>query len=175
MGVVGTDGIVVATEARAISQTPKDQENKIWTRFDDKGLGHVYIPKPEKYGLPPGLPSEDGQERKKYGLSWAHQLRCLKMIRDQYLGSQHTGIEQVSRKDSEAWLKVRRMQQIDGCFDYLRQNIECISDMTVEWPNSHSDELGHFQIDGIGLKHQCRKQVRPFPLLLRAEGTNRVH
>lgn len=44
------------------------------------------------------------------------------------------------------------------CFDYLRQTISCVSDLTLEGLNEHSNET-NFDIDGYGVVHECKSQV----------------
>jgi hypothetical protein len=48
------------------------------------------------------------------------------------------------------------LHHIEHCFEYLRQNIECISDMTIEWADPEAMDP---QINGNGVSHQCRKKV----------------
>ncbi|KUJ21547.1 uncharacterized protein LY89DRAFT_767551 [Mollisia scopiformis] len=150
------------TEVRIISKTPPDQMEKIWDTLITREQGLVWIDNPEEHGFPPGLPNGPGGQRNVYGLSYAHQLHCLMMIRNEYHALQRNESKQILGPDGEASLDTmtkRRIHHIEHCFDYLRQSVECVSDMTIEWADPEPDELGNlYHINGYGVLHQCRKR-----------------
>lgn len=143
-------------------QTPANKRDEIWESLKPERLGFIYVEHPEKHGLPPGLPFANGQARKKYGLSWGHQLHCLSMIRDE-LHTYQNDCTQTSGGVNGAFLDcntMSRLHHIEHCFDYLRQAIQCASDMTIEWAVSQPDELENpYHINGYGVQHRCRKLV----------------
>jgi hypothetical protein len=49
-------------------------------------------------------------------------------------------------------------RHVAHCFDYLRQGIQCASDMTLEWANWEGEEGP--RIDGWGVVHRrCKSWV----------------
>jgi hypothetical protein len=149
---IGLMLILVSVEIHTINRTPREQEDSVWVNLTSKDQGYVLIGSPEKYGLLPGVPNGVDGSRNVYGVSWTHQLHCLAMIRDQYHSMQ--GKHTDNRRDSHGDL-----HHIEHCFDYLRQNIECVSDMTLEWADKERTKNGDLQINGYGIIHKCRNKV----------------
>lgn len=143
---------LVAVELRTINRYPREQEEAIWANLTSGDEGYILIDNPDRYGLPPGVPNGIDGYRNVYGVSWTHQLHCLMMIRDQYHSMQ--GMLKHDRRDDHGDL-----HHIEHCFDYLRQNIECVSDMTIEWADKERTNKEDLQINGYGISHQCRKRV----------------
>ena len=139
-------------ETRTINRTPRAQEDAIWANLTFGDQGYVLIENPDKHGLPPGVTNGADRQRNVYGVSWTHQLHCLMMIRDEYHSMQ--GRHKRDRRDGHG-----DIHHIEHCFDYLRQNIECVSDMTIEWADKERTRNGDLQINGYGINHQCRKKV----------------
>ena len=138
--------------------------NETWETLHFEELGFIYVPNPQEHALPSGLPLILGGERKKYGLSCGHQLHCLKMIHDEHQALQRRESKEITShgegEESLDKMTARPVHHIEHCFDYLRQNIQCNSDMTIEWADPKPDELGNlYHINGYGVQHQCRKRV----------------
>jgi hypothetical protein len=120
-------------------------------------LPFIWIDNPEEYGLLPGVPIsgdwKQGGPRKVYGVSWTHQLHCLIMLRDEFhcVKGELDACEPRS-KGEEAFFH----SHVEHCWSYLRQIIDCNSDMTVEAAEPGSI---HPRINGFGVNHQCRKKV----------------
>lgn len=158
-----TNITIVPTELRMIAATPADQLEDVWNNIVPENRGFVWIDNPEKYGFPPGL-SQGHDERKVYGVSWAHQLHCLRTIRNKYHHLQSSqsqnflGLEDEASPDPSVSMD---LHHIEHCFDYLRQNIECISDMAIEWADPFPNKLieHQYHINGYGVFHQCRRKV----------------
>jgi hypothetical protein len=147
-------------ETRSFSPTPRERSDETWKCLPN-GNGLAYLDSAAARSLPPGLPSGDGQ-RNLYGISWTHQLYCLSVIRSHlYLLS-----ESQSSVDHQHNLSLAehqsRLDHLETCFDYLRQKIFCIGDMTLEWPTHGGDpnRSDHdFRIDGFGIEHRCSSKV----------------
>ncbi|KAH8596221.1 hypothetical protein B0O99DRAFT_621293 [Bisporella sp. PMI_857] len=139
-------------EHRIISRIPPEREEAIWDNLRLEDPGFVWIDNPSKYGLPLGVPHGPKGLRKLYGLSWTHQLHCLMMIRDEYHSLQSRA-NPGRRAEADPGPS---LHHIEHCFDYLRQNIECVSDMTIEWADQDPEKDP--QINGYGVSHVCRKK-----------------
>ena len=57
--------------------------------------------------------------------------------------------------NTSATLPTHKLVHLFHCVDYLRQNILCQADTTLEWQSESNSEL----IDGYGPPHQCRNWV----------------
>lgn len=104
--------------------------------------GGIFIHDPQQFGLLPGI--ETSSDYESFPVSVFHQLHCLKTVRAQ-LASLVNGW---SVDDPLAF-------HADHCFDYLRQNIMCAADLTLE--KARVDPDGHRRAtDGWGTIHHCK-------------------
>ena len=80
-----TDSSVVPVHPQRVSlqpnftAPPEEEIGNVWRESMPSAL-FIYIDDPEKYGLEPGMPSDNGTERKAYGVTWTHEYHCLVMI-----------------------------------------------------------------------------------------------
>ena len=160
-------------EPRIFHRTPFEESNKIWKCLPNgNGLVHLSLPttptSKQLQILPLGLPSEDGT-RNLYGISWTHQLYCLGIIRSEFYslsGNTTSEVERLLDRDARGGDEAFRAHVVEDCFDYLRQKIFCVADMTVEGAAEGLDDDGfgnRDRIDGFeGVEHQCRVKVSLF-------------
>ena len=147
----------VLFESRIFQRTSTEESKKAWECLPN-GNGLVLL---SSSSLPPGLPSDDHGGRNLYGISWAHQLYCLTVVRDEFYAlKENYRTVRFLNKDPLGGDETYRLHIIEECYDYLRQRIMCTGDMSIEWPTSGESELGgHGRIDGFGAEHQCREKV----------------
>ncbi|POS68589.1 hypothetical protein DHEL01_v213016 [Diaporthe helianthi] len=104
----------------------------------------------ELAGLDGGLPN--GNERTAvYGVSWTHQMHCLSMIRDVFwdlMRMRHQMLTPSVDDGSRSEEKMKLLDHISHCFDYLHQGIVCGADTTLE-PAAVDDEAEP-HINGYG-------------------------
>lgn len=84
------------------------------------------------------------------------------MIRDEYRALLQNTSDFIYDVERLGATERARFHHIDHCFHYLRENIRCNRDMTLEWAADYPGELSNLHhIDGYGIQHQCRNQVAP--------------
>ncbi|RAK98816.1 uncharacterized protein BO80DRAFT_360934, partial [Aspergillus ibericus CBS 121593] len=121
------------------------------------------IDEPARYNLPPGI-LLNGRHNK-YGVSWAHQYHCLRMLRDEFWAhvENRSTLVGLTLNDDPTIPDVVKLTHLDHCHGYLLQAILCNMDMTIEYPTGLG--VSHGTIDGAGIAHTCTKRVS-FPLLI---------
>ncbi|TLD34271.1 hypothetical protein PspLS_01041 [Pyricularia sp. CBS 133598] len=129
-------------------QEPNDESIAAWNSLLPKGRGWVHMRNktalPDMPGLNQSLPEHIALP------SVYHQLHCLySTMRSYYdlldiVKNNHTKRE--LPKDP-AWNK----EHLNHCWDYLRQNIMCTADVTLEW-HRWNEKVE----DGWGYEHQCK-------------------
>ncbi|RFU79491.1 hypothetical protein TARUN_2698 [Trichoderma arundinaceum] len=103
---------------------------------------------------------DDTGRRFPRGIDVFHKMHCLVAIREEFteLATDET------RATREAALRARDVEakgkkidlilnrnHLEHCFDFLRQDILCAADMTLE-PLAD----GYMETDGLGVEHECR-------------------
>lgn len=145
----------VLFEPRIFARTSLEESNKAWKCLPN-GNGLVQLPLDSKK-LPRGLPSGEDGERELYGISWTHQLFCLGIVRDEFYalleGGERNATERILDRDERGDEEGYRMGVVEECFDYLRQKIFCVADMTVE------GVVEGGRLNGFGIVHSCRVKV----------------
>ncbi|KAI6571032.1 hypothetical protein MCOR06_011842 [Pyricularia oryzae] len=129
-------------------QEPNEESIAAWNSLLPKGRGWVHMRNktalPDMPGLNQSLPEHIALP------SVYHQLHCLySTMRSYYdlldiINKNHTKRE--LPKDP-AWNK----EHLNHCWDYLRQNIMCTADVTLEW-HRWNEKVE----DGWGYEHQCK-------------------
>jgi Mycotoxin biosynthesis protein UstYa len=150
------------------------------------GGGYIRVRNPRQYNMPSSQPVEDDEEEstEQYGISVAHQLHCLAMLRNVMLAYERHEVSPHARSG-----------HVYHCFDYseytiscalafssreaVRQAILCHGDTTLEWARygpgpkhdqhsqiSHADggdsmakpdgSAYHWYVSGDDSIHQCR-------------------
>ncbi|KAL2126481.1 hypothetical protein VTI74DRAFT_831 [Chaetomium olivicolor] len=133
-------------------QDTSEDSDRLWQSLIP-GLGDangkVAVDYPERYGLQPGIPS--GPHTQNYCVSMFHSLHCLITIRDIFYGllQGRYNASDYGRHDENGHfteLTVRIKGHTSHCFDYIRQEIQCCGDMTLEGPpRSETGFLGQGQ------------------------------
>lgn len=106
------------------------------------------------------LPLEEGEKTPSgtiYSVALYHQLHCLSVIRRDYFDL----VEGVLSNSTElATLVDKQIQMFHNrhCLDYIRQTLECIADMTLEWKRTELDG-SRVQVDGMHIPHECKSKV----------------
>lgn len=119
-----------------------------------EGDGFIVVKEPQKYDLPSGVPSSQGQQ---YDITVFHQLHCLRYIRTFTYSILDLAQKGVSN-EGERYFVDHPDDHIFHCFDYIRQGLMCNADMTVESPKEE-DDGSHFAVNGWGIAHQCKSWV----------------
>ncbi|MCJ1329549.1 hypothetical protein MMC10_006229 [Thelotrema lepadinum] len=118
------------------------------------GSGLVAIKNPEQYGLVNGLNTSVASSRV-YGITVTHEYHCLQLIHKSLIGiatRNATYMEEIHATNTSVELPNGKLNHLFHCVDYLRQNIMCKADTTLEWNTVADSE----HIDGYGIPHQCR-------------------
>ncbi|PYI02915.1 hypothetical protein BO78DRAFT_324042, partial [Aspergillus sclerotiicarbonarius CBS 121057] len=121
------------------------------------------IDDPERHNLPPGI-LLNGRHNK-YGVSWAHQYHCLRMLRDEFWAhvENRSTLIGLTLDDDPTIPDVVKLTHLDHCHGYLLQAILCNMDMTIEYPTGLG--VSHGTIDGAGIAHTCTRRVScPLPI-----------
>ncbi|KAF3765274.1 hypothetical protein M406DRAFT_355854 [Cryphonectria parasitica EP155] len=84
------------------------------------------------------------------GIDMLHKLHCLVSIREEFTMMATDKNRRVFFNDKTAESITRRMH-IKHCFDFIRGDILCGADATVE-----PLDPGYTRSDGLGVEHQCR-------------------
>ena len=70
-------------------------------------------------------------------------------------------MDEIHAANTSVTLEEGRLNHLLHCIGYLRQNIMCRADTSLEWRS----EANHKHIDGYGIPHQCRNWVScPSPI-----------
>lgn len=133
---------------------PSPASNAAWDSILPFGRGYIFVDQPNKYNLPPGELTPNGQI---YSVALYHQLHCLGIIRRDYFAL----LEGVWNNATDVRSVV--LDQIENshnrhCMDYLRQTLECHADLTIEWERTEKDGSRH-QVDGMHIPHQCKAKT----------------
>ena len=147
-------------EQRVFHETgivPSIEADRVWTEGMAHEHGFVIVEQAADYDIPPGVAYADGHS--KYGFSWAHQYHCLWMLRGAFWDLVNNKSNLVGIDANESSVEGAELWHLAHCFDYLRQNVLCTMDMTLEYPTGDGVRPGH--IDGYEIAHQC---VRREPL-----------
>jgi len=146
-------------EKRVFHQATFEESSKIWDCLPN-GNGLIYLNITKGEDIPQGLPSQDGKMNL-YGVSWIHQMYCLSVIRNEHYFALGDVDFSILQKETEAM----RKQIIEECFEYLRQKIFCLADMSIEYPSQGHEHDGnnHDRITGFHMEHQCKIKVYQFP------------
>ncbi|KAL3962929.1 hypothetical protein ACCO45_004452 [Purpureocillium lilacinum] len=103
------------------------------------GKGFVNVGNNSAIDPMPGL--DDYYHEPKAMVSVFHQLHCLYMMRVGYYAALDNSTDNVYAR------------HLGHCFDYLRQNIMCTADTTLEWLGKPPLDHGS---SGYGFQHHCR-------------------
>ena len=118
------------------------QVQRAWDALISPAHGFVRVEKPEDYGLKPGITLDQGRGEG-YALSVFHQIHCLSAIRK---------LLAMPPPDNDDSL-LERNHHIKHCLDYLRDQIMCSADTSLE----HARVGGTgTEVDSWGVVHQCR-------------------
>jgi len=140
---------------------PGPQNDAEWLSEPPNGDLFVILEGDELEGLPPGTPHEDGFNR--YGISWTHQYHCLWMLHTEFWAFVQNRSNLVGIDLDAATKDKSYVTHLSHCFDYLRQNILCNMDMTLEYPTDGEN------IDGYMIAHQCKKR-EPYDEFMKMHG-----
>lgn len=108
--------------------------------------------------------------RQEWGISMFHQLHCLGMMRMSYqsflLKERAVGFSEHGGDDKPDWNTTKeglhdKFGHILHCYDYLRQNIICAADGTIEQPQIVDDRA---VINGYWMTHKCGDSKRLYKL-----------
>lgn len=132
-------------------------------------------------------------EKQEWGISMFHQLHCLGMMRMSYqsflLKERAVGFSEHGGEDKAEWNTTRagltdKFGHILHCYDYLRQNIICAADGTIEQPQIIDDRA---VINGYWMTHKCGDSKRLYKMSedsgflseehrqIKLNGTHHVH
>ncbi|KAI0975026.1 hypothetical protein F4678DRAFT_359939 [Xylaria arbuscula] len=95
---------------------------------------------------------DDAGRRFLRGIDVFHKMHCLVAIREEF-----AALATDDRRDEERRVVPRKIDLIENqdhlehCFDFLRQDILCAADMTLE-PLTED----YMETDGQGIEHQCK-------------------
>jgi len=133
--------------------------DKLWHETVPLGSGYFALPNPRLYDIPASQPLPNRTDHaEQYGTALTHNFHCLRALRRALI---NTG-----KSTSGSPLLPVTIGHLLHCVDYLRQSIECSSDLTLEWFELQDDGKGHtwWAIPGDGAMHQCRdyKFVKQF-------------
>ena len=145
------------------------ETNALWESLIPGANGWVQFHDPRRLNLAPGLPANDPAQpsAEYYSITWGHQYHCLKQIRKAfwemvYKGSESplVGADMYGQKhgDRTPEGKETPVGHLMHCFDYLRQTLECQSDLTLENRNPDLDATDP-DVNGYNVRHQCKSKV----------------
>ena len=120
-----------------------------------RGGGFLRVDDPDPYSLPYGKVTIDGGYL--YDISVFHALHCLSSIRGHLLLLE-TSFGRNNSNEIHRYLLDPQVGHVHHCFDYIRQNVMCNADLTLEWPRTESDGI-RSAFDGWGIPHQCKDWV----------------
>lgn len=115
---------------------------RAWDALISPAHGFVRVEDPKRYGLKPGIDlAEGGGEG--YALSVFHQIHCLSAVRK---------LLAMPSPDNDDSL-LERNHHIKHCLDYLRNQIMCSADTSLEHARVGGTDT---EVDSWGVVHQCR-------------------